>query len=863
VAKLTNQVWPILKSYDRHHLGCIALPLGGIGTGTVSLGGRGDLRDWEIVNRPSKGFVPRYSLFAVYAKAPGSDPVARVLEGPVDGPLDSANGYRGRWYGMPRFRDAEFHGAYPFGQVILRDKLVPLIARIEAFNPLIPCDDEASGLPIAVMRVVLINPTKQPIAASVAGSLNNFVGTDGVRGAPLKNVNELREAPGVQGVFLRSDGVPEMSEQYGTMALATTSATGVSRRAAWFDAGNMFESLTDFWEDLATDGRIEERDGGGKDAPMASVCVSTRVPAGGEKAITFVIAWSFPNRQTWTPEAQGGTYNPFNTGAEQKLVPEDRVGNYYSTLYRDAWDVVERTAPRLPALEKETVRFVKSFCDSDLPEVVKEAALFNLPALRSQTAFRTEDGRFFGWEGCVDQAGCCHGSCTHVWNYDLATPLLFGSLSKSMRDSEFRHATSDDGHMAFRINLPIARARQFEMAAADGQMGCVIKLYRDWQLSGDEQMLRDLWPRARKALEFAWIPGGWDADRDGVMEGVQHNTTDLEFYGPNPLMACWYLGALRAAEEMARYLHEDKFAAGCRELFEKGSGWVDKHLFDGEYYVQELRTPRGPEEVAKGLMGHVFMSGVDVTNPPQQPGNGCMTDQLAGQFLAHACGLGHLLDPAKIAETLKSIMKYNFVEDMYAHLNPIRAFAMQDEKALVYGTFPKGGKPERPCFRFFENWTGVEYAAAVLMLQEGRKADGLKVIKAIRDRFDGRKRNPFDEPECGHHYSRAMASWGAVLALTGFRYSAVDGTLELAGSAAQSTAFWSTGYAWGVVRQKPSAAGVSVALETLGGSLAVGRIVLKGIGACELPSLTVVGAGKKLAAVVARGRKTAKRGKQK
>ena len=42
--------WPVLKRYGPDKLGRIALPLGGIGTGTVSLGGRGDLRDWEIMN---------------------------------------------------------------------------------------------------------------------------------------------------------------------------------------------------------------------------------------------------------------------------------------------------------------------------------------------------------------------------------------------------------------------------------------------------------------------------------------------------------------------------------------------------------------------------------------------------------------------------------------------------------------------------------------------------------------------------------------------------------------------------------------------------------------------------------------------
>jgi len=194
------------------------------------------------------------------------------------------------------------------------------------------------------------------------------------------------------------------------------------------------------------------------------------------------------------------------------------------------------TPPSHERLEELTVRFVEAFCGSDLPEPVKEAALFNLSTLRSQTCFRTPDGHFYGWEGCGDQAGCCSGSCTHVWNYEQATPFLFGQLARSMREVEFRHATNADGLMAYRTFLPLDRALEMGKAAADGQLGCLMKLYRDWQLCGDDDFLRRLWPSARRALEFCWIAGGWDADQDGVMEGCQHNTMDVEYYGPNPQM---------------------------------------------------------------------------------------------------------------------------------------------------------------------------------------------------------------------------------------------------------------------------------------------------------------------------------------
>ena len=149
----------------------------------------------------------------------------------------------------------------------------------------------------------------------------------------------------------------------------------------------------------------------------------------------------------------------------------------------------------------------------------------------------------------------------------------------------------------------------------------------------------ELWPNVKQALEFCWIPGGWDADRDGVMEGCQHNTMDVEYFGPNPQMEGWYLGALRAAEEMARHLGEAEFAATCRDLFERGRAWTDAHLFNGEYYEHEIRPPKSAADIAPGLL--VGMGAADLGNPDFQLGPGCLVDQLVGQYMAHICGLGY------------------------------------------------------------------------------------------------------------------------------------------------------------------------------------------------------------------------------
>jgi uncharacterized protein (DUF608 family) len=835
--------WPILTRYDQEHLARIALPLGGIGTGTVSLGGRGNLHDWEIVNRPAKGFTPPNSFFALYAQPAGGPAVTRALEGALPPHYEGSVGSTAANHGLPRFRSCTFAAAYPLGQVLLADPDVPLEVRIEAFNPLIPADAERSGMPVAILRFVLTNPSDQPITAAVCGSLQNFIGSDGSAGAPSGNYNQFRRSEGaapLQGVALASAGVDPRAEQWGTIALATTAREGVSYRTAWAQR-SWSGALLDFWDDFSADGALDDREPGDEQAPGASLAVKLVVAAGASASVTFLLAWHFPNRQSWTPNGAGVW---LGLGACESGAPT--IGNYYTTRYADAWDAAARTAAALAELEQQTLRFVGAFCASDLPEVVKEAALYNLSTLRSQTCFRTPDGRFWGWEGVHDRHGSCYGSCTHVWNYEQATAFLFGDLACAMREVEFLHATRDDGLMSFRVHLPLEHAGAWGIAAADGQMGCIMKAYRDWQLSGDDAMLRALWPRVRAALEFCWIPGGWDADRDGVMEGCQHNTMDVEYYGPNPQMGFWYLGALRAAEEMARHLGEDALAATCRDLFERGRRWTEQHLFNGEYYEHEIRPPRDAAAIAPGLR-HQNMGARDLSDPELQLGAGCLVDQLVGQYMAHVCGLGYLAAPDQIRQTLESIMRYNFKDSLYGHFNHMRSFALNDEAALLMATYPRGRRPTRPFPYFTEVMTGFEYTAAVHMLYEGQLDAGLRCIGAIRARYDGRRRSPFNEAECGHHYARAMASWAAVLALSGFQFSAVDKSIAFASSEQRTQVFWSNGYAWGTCTRTPAAGGLDVELEVLHGALDLRRLEITGVGAVEFDAPRRIGQGERLA----------------
>ena len=824
--------WPVLTHYEGKNLQEIAFPLGGIGTGTFCLGGRADFRDFELFNCPDKGCRPPYTFFALRAQPSGKPAVTRVLEGTPQPP------YRGGGFGagvplagFPRMSNVALDACYPFARYTLSDPDVPLTVHLEAFNPLIPHDIERSGLPVAILRYVLVNPTDEPVRASVAASLYNFIGYDSSRrrgqwsSKPAEpghllggNVNELRPAASdglpLSGLFMRSERVIARTPQDGTMALVALSREATWRRS--WGPNHWNRHILSFWDDFSDDGCLDDMPDASPSpqgqGQIGSLAVGATVPPCGSAALTFLICWHFPHRTAagcgWdTLDAQGGW-----------------VGNYYATQYSDAWDVAVHVAPQLNMLEADSLPFARAMAATTLPQPAKEAALNNLSTLRSQTCFRTADGRFFAFEGTQDDLGSCFGSSTHVWNYEQATAFVFPALARTMRDSELEQGTLPSGMNCFRLHLPLG-GEPWKYAAADGQMGVVMKCYREWQFSGDSGWLARQWPTIRSLVSYAWLPGGWDADQDGVMEGVQHNTYDIEFFGPNPLSGIWYLGALRAAAEMAQAVGDGEFADKCQTLFKRGAAWIDAHLFNGEYYVQQIRSPASLDETLPEL--RAGLGETNLTDPDFQMGTCCLIDQLVGQYMAHVVGLGHLLDRENVRTALRSLYRYNFRRNLHSHWNNMRTYALGDEAALLVGSWPHGDRPRVPFPYWAEVMTGFEYQAAAHMICEGLIEEELEIIAAIRRRFDGERRNPWNEPEAGHHYARAMASWAAIPALSGFQYSAVSERLELAPRwrPYDFQCVWTAGSGWGTVQQGIEDHEQSVRWQVLSGELAVQEMV--------------------------------------
>lgn len=789
----------------------VSFLLGGIGTGNVSVGARGQLKDWEIFGTAGKGNYMPNAFFAVWAKPEGSSPVYRVLESRLRPPFTQARGYVDyKVAGLPRFAHAVCQGKYPFFQVKLWEEGLPLEAVMESFTPFIPLDADDSGLPAAVIRYRVKNCTDRPMEVSVAGSLSNMTSlirydkhTWEYYQSADEGVNEYRENASLRGLFFRPKSIDDSNLYYGTMALTTTHGD-TSYKRAWLNGG-WWDGLQDMWDDFTGDGLLEAEsvytqkdvEALGPDL-TGSLALHQRLEAGEEKVFEFLLSWHYPNRvKCWTKYM----YDTCLRGERERESESDYpvVKKRYAGRFRSAWEVAEYTFRNLPSLEHYSREFTRALYNTTLPDYVIESVANNITVIRSNTCFWLEDGTFLAWEGCFDDEGCCEGSCTHVWNYAQTMAFLFPELERQMRRVEYTLETEEDGKMNFRSYKVWGMGGHGHVPAADGQMGTLVRLYREWMLSGDDDFLREMWETAKKTLDFAF--DYWDKDGDFVFDTGQFNTYDIAFQGPSSMVNSLFYAALKAGSRMAAYLGDEERAARYADAFAQGSKKMDEMLWNGMFYTQK---PGNLNEYR------------------YQYGDGCLADQIFGQTLAHLTGLGHILPEDHVKKAIKAVFDRNFREDFSTFSNPQRTYVLNEEKGLLLCSWQDAERPRLPFPYSDEVWTGIEYQVATTLIYEGYIEEGLTLVKAVRDRHNGIARNPWNEAECGHHYARSLAGYGVYVALCGYvcDMPAKEISFWPRLEADRFSCFFSTGRAWGIYSQTTDESGaVRCSVETIYGSM--------------------------------------------
>ncbi len=808
--------------YEGEALREIKFPLGGIGSGSVCIAGNGRFCDWEIFNRPDKGSINGYSHIAVCLKL-GGRLYTRVLCGDFDGSLMGQysktlwSGYgfgpeAKTMCGFPHFEKVTFDGRFPIARLTFEDRDFPGRVVLTAFNPLIPNDAENSSIPAAFFEISYENDTDEEAefmaSLSVCNPFEESVNiSNGKNSVMLRNSKRLDE--------------PD-SLSYGDITISTDCETGGTQEY-WY-RGKWQDGVVMYWNDFSK-GVLPERH---YDSPSkgdtATVYGKVGVSAGKSESVRFVMSWSIPNCNAyWKPLIDEG-------GREVTWK------NYYATRYASSADSASYALDNFSELLGRTEKYVNAMFSQTLDASVIDAAASTLSVLKSPTVLRLENGEFYGWEGANEQVGSCEGTCQHVWGYAYALCFLFSDLERSIHELEVKYCMRDDGGTVFRIKLPLGRDKGNFRPCVDGQMGTVIKFYRDWKISGDNGWLRSHWQAIKKIIAFAWSEDNadrWDRDMDGVLEGRQHHTLDMELFGTHAWLEGYYLAALRAAAEMAHEL-SDSDEALYKALFESGYKWTKENLFNGKYFIQRLDL--GDKSQIDKYEGTEDYWNEESNEIKYQIGEGCEIDQLCGQWHATINSLGYVFDKEQMHTALSSLFANNHKTSMRSFTNPWRIFALNDEAATVICDYPEGArKPDIPIPYCEESMNGFEYQLGGMLVSEGFVDEGLRVIRGVRDRYDGKKRNPYNEFECGSNYARSMASFALLPIFSGFYFDMPHGCIgfDPIQKSGDFSFFWSLGCGYGIFGRE----GDTLCLSVIEGSLSISKLRLpfvKGVKAFSI-----------------------------
>jgi uncharacterized protein (DUF608 family) len=926
----------------------IGMPVGGIGCGTVYLGGDGRLYVWDIFNQFHEGVVVN--------KADGlkerdganyvDPPTPERYPGGFEQGFGLRIGDRFRRMEAKDWAEVEFRGDWPIGRVTYRDPAMPVEVSLSAFSPFIPLNLNDSALPVTVMEYTLRNTSAEPVTAALSGWLENAVGIETIK---LRDIERMsgRSKRGALKVLQHSASQPDAAEagevrpeivfadfedvtSYGdwtvegeafgavpvhkhnvpayqgdlkivderaanSHASAPGKTTGdkdratgkltsapftierdriqfligggshkgrtcinlvvdgeVVRSATGNGSNTMEPAVFDVTKWMGREARLEIVDAAsgswgnigvdhivftdealvkeinfaeaGDFGTMALSVLdpsakaverdgipgwesTVTIPPGESKTIVFMMSWYFPN-----------IYKLWGFESEK---------NYYSARFEDATAVAAYAAEQYPRLREETARWADTWYDSTLPEWFMDRTVLTANTLQTANCWIFKDGQFWAWEG----VGACAGTCTHVWQYAQALARLFPSLERNLREvTDFGYAQDpESGMVEFRgVNGAYA---------VDGQAGIVLRTYREHQMSPDNAFLKRVWPKCKLALQGLM---DHDTDKDGLLDGPQHNTLDSAWYGEVAWLSGHYLAAVRAGEQMAREMGDLEFAAACRALAERGSEQLVDRLYDPERsYFINIIDPEHPASVNSGT--------------------GCHIDQVFGESWLFQIGLERVLPPEETRAALRALWQHNFFPDVgpWREANkPGRWYAKPGEAGLVMCTFPTpdwdytrslgvDAKYAWSAMYFNECMSGFEYQVASHMVYEDEPdliQKGLAITRAIHDRYSPDRRNPYNEVECSDHYGRAAASYGVFLAACGFEYHGPEKRIGFAPriSPEDFRAPFTVAEGWGTYSQKQSGKNLQAELRLQYGKTSLRTLVLR------MPSTAAPKSGKAL-----------------
>ncbi|MFR9503492.1 MAG: GH116 family glycosyl hydrolase [Rikenellaceae bacterium] len=822
------------KIYSGDEIKYIAMPCSGIGSGEVNVQGDGRLCFYDDVYndmREANGKAKNGVSTGYQYIHPEVD-ISRVKNNFAIA-IESGDSSKEIYYlNGDSFDDIHFIGEYPLAQLTFQDskKSLPVEISTEVYSPYVPNSVRESANPITIMRVTVKNSSKQRVKATLAGWMMGakFRENDGVK---YTNVaNSTKQMASVAFQTLPTQVKREYFEEeidsdsrIGEMSIAILSSKAKSSVES-ADIETLIEGAGS--TQIATE-QSDTAIGGG-------VYESISLSPGEQRVVTFAISWYYPHKYDYAVQnLRKTTYLAEYPGY---------VGHIYNNWYDSSTDVLEYIADQNDELYTKTKLFHDTYFDTTIPYWLTNRMTMALSTLACGNVSIWENGRFYSYEGI----GFCPGTCGHVYNFVPTVAQLFPSLERSVRlmqDFNPEAGFKESGRINFRGHGADREAEVNHRWASDAQSGYVLKAYREHLMSENNSFLDSIWERVKMAIGYQIFKDGAEIGLrpNGILE-CEQTFWDPMWYGPNPYNATLYLAALRAAEEMAKVQGELALAERYHSLYMQGREYMSTAMWNGEYYVHlypmgmighqgMYNGSKTPIELDK--QAESYIKSFNACDPTYFVSTACDANQLFGQNWAFQLGLGNILPEQQCATAIGSVYKYNFTPDISTvydfKKSASRTLAAPGEAAMINGSWPKDAPTAMENTHDKSDiWSGLEYDAACNMISCGDIREAFVVLKAIDDRYDGTKRNPWNEIEGSNHYSRAMQSWNVLRNLSGYTYNGPEGKISFSPKLTpeEYQAFFTVAKGWGNYAQEISDEKVSYTLKLAYGSLRLTEISL-------------------------------------
>jgi len=795
---LVNIKNPTLEAhqYSGESLRAVTLPLGPIGGGNISIAGDGGLRQWQISNKVNHVAAVPDSFFAVKVgnksfvlqsdklyDASGFKPAPIISDHIV--PQCSIDLLKV----IPGVSDVEITAKYPVVEVDYKDSSLPVEVHLESWSPKIPSNSKDSAIPAIIFDFHVKNTSTNVVDISLLSSLQNIAGWNGhdVINNEVDchgyggNANSLLTSGSLYGIDMNNLSLASDHPFNGHVAIA-----GVSMDGDKLSSMLQYTTVKSLWSYFNSTGLPGQGLLGPSQAGTTyngAVNIARTLKPGESSVFTYILGWHFPNR-----------YRDWNLGV---TVPNTNVfvGNYYATQWKTMQQVLEYTRDSLDRLRKATYAFRDAMFNSTLPWQLIDSAAGRVSVLNSPSCMWQADGNFYAFEGCSTTSGCCPLNCTHVWNYEMALAILYPDVERTMREIDLVHMITPHGVIPSRTTCPLELRRQWQLwenyatdpasctICVDGEIGTVLKTYREVLHGAPKDWLHKLWPAIKLVMNH-WL-NVLDGDKNGLVYGPQPNTYDVSTYGYMVLIGALYLCGLRAAEEMAILEGDKDFEKICHDRFLLGTVNLDAKCFtNGKWYTHVVDPNH-----ATNVLTDATVIGV-----------------MYGQWWAHILNLGYLLPKEHVQSHLIYTFERNFVTSFDFKQSP-RTFCDARDNGWITGKWDDGKRPQNPLRYTGEAaWSGVLYPFAGLLLVEGLQHQSLQVLEVIRYLYDGTRRSPWNEIECGDHYTRCMSAFALFKLAAGNSWTRNDDdTLSLTFNPIMNQSdfkgFFSVGTAWGSYMQ--------------------------------------------------------------